>query len=219
MKSVWVLLTALHLSFPALASGPSCYSLFERSETLYVESLEAGYASPLVNRIDSDNLLTVFSHNFIKNNSDVFGAKAVGIAMPGERPQVVFFATGEGHKSWDVHHAEALNVLLKSRGFHDVQRHNISREVLPHVQGYEFTLENVAGRWIITKLRIDSGITQLQIVSQTPLWMASQQALLVEIQRLIPKDLRSFDTPALPPQLQFREWAWLRQRVDLDSFD
>lgn len=193
----------------AHAAGPSCRALFE-TQSIYVQSIDGPYQSQLVEQITESNLLTIFSHNYWKGNNDIFGAKAIGIAMPGERPQIFFFATGEGSKTWNVHHANALNAVLLSRDYREVHTHNISREVLPHVQGYEFTLENISGQWIITKMGIDSGITKLQIVTQTPLSLPSQQALLAEINKSIPKHLRTFKTPAFPPALLFREWMWMR---------
>lgn len=214
MRSLRLSLLILFFPLLATASGPSCFSLFEVSRPLYVLSEDGQFSSQLIEHINATNLHFVFSHNFMPKDTSVFGAKAVGISLPGERPSVYFFATGAGTRAWDVHHMNALDVVLRERQLPGVTNNRISSELLPYVQGYELSLERVDGRWHVSQLRIDSGITGLQVVSGVPLSLPSQQSMLAEIRRLIPKELRSFELPGFPPALQFREWMWMRPQED-----
>lgn len=211
MRRLHIILFILLAPMFAMAAGPGCFSLFLASApTQFVYSEDGQFASPLVESITPANLHSVFAHSYLTNNPGTLGAKAIGLALPGERPQIYFFATGEGSKTWGVHHMDALSTVLRERGLIRASDKRVTSELLPYVQGYELSMVRQEQQWRVSELRIDSGITSLQVVSGVPLSLPSQQSMLTEIKRLIPRELRSFEVPGFPPNLQFREWLWMR---------
>jgi hypothetical protein len=156
-------------------------------------SISREIESPMYSYITPRNAESLFRHNYSAGDLSLFGCKAVVAFLPGwKAPKVYFFATGENLKSWHMHHAKAASAVLGD------STSDIFYLYLPYLQGYELTAKNFNGQWKITRLDIQSSITNLQKNNERhrPSRQAEEQMLKALLNNIDP-NMMSFSIPEL----------------------
>lgn len=181
------------LTLASVASANQCVDLFSKdtASSMAVRSStpEFHVESSLFPYLTTGNARELFTHNYATSDRTQFGCKAIAVSIPGQTPQVYFFATGVLMSSWNVHHVPAVERVL-----------NISRgdfySILRYVQGYELTARRIKGHWVITKMDIESQITQLHRMGFKP-ERDVEARMLEEVLSRIDEELIEFEKPSI----------------------
>jgi hypothetical protein len=175
------------------AQALQCNDVFSKDHptSISVLAISRDRQSPMYAYLTTQNMGQLFTHNYSAGDPSRFGAKAVVVFLPQwKSPQVYFFATGENFKSWNMHHAQAASAVLGDNLLFYLN--------LRFMQGYELTAKQFDGQWRITRLAIQSSITNLQKenVNHRPTPEAEEQMLRSLLGSIDP-ELVSFSIPEL----------------------
>lgn len=88
-----------------------CVSGVRASRDIFVSG-KKGITVQAYETVSSENIEKLATHNFDEKDPTKFGFKAVAFSFPFHRPIILFFPTGNGKKSYNVHHRDGLTVAI-----------------------------------------------------------------------------------------------------------